>query len=98
MGKGRPQLPRIQPVGRAVASTAWVSNFGPWRSLPLQQIHAAAQARGDFRIADRTLEAAFWRYYRDDSIHSFYRSGSREEAQAFAVAPWASAGTGGGPR
>jgi hypothetical protein len=57
-----------------------------------------AQARGDFRIADRTLEAAFWRYYRDDSIHSFYRSGSREEAQAFAVAPWASAGTGGGPR
>lgn len=47
MSKGRPQLPRIQPVGRAVASTAWVSNFGPWRSPPLQQIHAAAQARGD---------------------------------------------------
>ena len=47
MSKGDPQLPRIQPVGRAVASTAWVSNFGPWRSPPLQQIHAAAQARGD---------------------------------------------------
>jgi ABC-type glycerol-3-phosphate transport system substrate-binding protein len=51
-----------------------------------------AQARGDFRIVNRELEAAFWRYYRDDSIHSFYRSGSKEEAQAFAFAPWQSAG------
>jgi ABC-type glycerol-3-phosphate transport system substrate-binding protein len=51
-----------------------------------------AQSRGDFRIVDQTLEAPFWRYYRDDSIHSFYRSGSRYEAQAFAVAPWQSAG------
>jgi hypothetical protein len=50
------------------------------------------QSRGDFGIVDRTLEAAFWRYYRDDSLHSFYRSGSKEEAQAFAVAPWQAAG------
>ena len=45
------------------------------------------QSRGDFRIVDKNLEAAFWRYYRDDSIHSFYPPGSREEAQAFDV-PW----------
>jgi ABC-type glycerol-3-phosphate transport system substrate-binding protein len=57
-----------------------------------------AQSRGDFRIVDKSLEAAFWRYYRDDSIHSFYPRGSKEEAQAFAVAPWAPAGIGGGPR
>ncbi|HSQ68748.1 MAG TPA: hypothetical protein VLM41_01580, partial [Steroidobacteraceae bacterium] len=29
-----------------------------------------AQARGDFAITDPSLEADFWRYYRDDSIHS----------------------------
>ncbi len=46
------------------------------------------QARGDFAIADPALAAAFWRYYRDDTIHSFYPRGSREEAQAFSVPPW----------
>jgi hypothetical protein len=48
--------------------------------------------RGDFKVDDKGLEAGFWRYYRDDGIHSFYRSGSKEEAQAFAVAPWQCAG------
>ncbi len=47
-----------------------------------------AQSRGDFRIVDKDLEAGFWRYYRDDGIHSFYPPGSREEAQAFATPPW----------
>lgn len=56
-----------------------------------------AQSRGDFRIVNKDLEASFWRYYRDDSIHSFYRSGSKEEAQAFAVAPWQRSGAAGGP-
>jgi hypothetical protein len=46
-----------------------------------------AQSRGDFRIVNRSLEAAFWRYYRENSIHSFYPPGSREEARAF-EAPW----------
>jgi hypothetical protein len=49
-----------------------------------------AQRKGDFRIVNKELEAAFWRYYRDDSIHSFYPAGSREEAQAFAAPPWQS--------
>lgn len=57
-----------------------------------------AQSRGDFRIVDKTLEVAFWRYYRDDSIHSFYRSGSKEEAQALTGAPWQPAGAGRAPR
>jgi hypothetical protein len=46
------------------------------------------RARGDFVIADPALEAAFWRYFRDDSIHSFYPAGSREEAEAFRTPPW----------
>jgi hypothetical protein len=57
-----------------------------------------AQSRGDFRIVDKALEAPFWRYYLDDGIHSFYRAGSKEETQAFAVAPWQPAGARGGSR
>jgi hypothetical protein len=45
-------------------------------------------ARGDFRIANPDLEPAFWRYYRDESIHQFYEPGSTEEAKAFAAPPW----------
>ncbi len=46
------------------------------------------RATGEFTILDREMESAFWRYYRDDSIHSFYVPGSREEAEAFATPPW----------
>jgi hypothetical protein len=45
-------------------------------------------ARGDFRIANPHLDAGFWRYYRDDSIHEFLKPGSAEEAKAFADPPW----------
>jgi len=47
------------------------------------------QARGDFAIYDPKLEAPFWSYYRDDSKHSFYPRGSRQEAEAFKT-PWGS--------
>ena len=45
------------------------------------------QEKGAFRIADKALEAEFWKYYRTDSLHSFYPAGSRQEAQAFET-PW----------
>jgi hypothetical protein len=48
------------------------------------------QAAGDFSIENDALAAEFWRYYRDDSIHSFFEPGSADEARAFAVEPWAS--------
>jgi hypothetical protein len=48
------------------------------------------EARGDFAILSPAVETAFWRYYLTDSIHSFYRPGSAEEAKAFASPPWAS--------
>jgi heat shock protein HslJ len=48
----------------------------------------AAQAAGDFTIADPALEKRFWAYYRDDARHSFYKPGSREEQAAFTTPPW----------
>lgn len=48
------------------------------------------QAAGDFSIEDDAMTEAFWRYYRDDSIHSFYEPGSAEEARAFGAVPWSS--------
>jgi hypothetical protein len=45
-------------------------------------------ARGDFRISNPELDAGFWRYYRDDSIHEFFTPGSAEEAKAFVDPPW----------
>jgi len=46
-----------------------------------------AEKRNAFRILDSSLEPVFWRYYRTDSIHSFYPAGSDEEARAF-ESPW----------
>lgn len=49
-----------------------------------------AQSRGDFRIVNKALEAAFWRYYRNEGIHSFYPRGSGDDAQVFDTPPWLS--------
>jgi len=49
-----------------------------------------SQANGDFRIGDSAMEPAFWRYYRDESIHSFYPPGSVEEREAMITPPWES--------
>ncbi len=48
------------------------------------------QAAGDFSIDDPAMAAAFWRYYQDDSIHSFFEPGSEAEKQVFAREPWTS--------
>ena len=47
-----------------------------------------ARSHGDFEIADKDLEAGFWRYYLNDAIHSFYVVDSKEEAQALGTPPW----------
>ena len=47
------------------------------------------QAAGDFTIDDPAMVPEFWRYYRDDSIHSFFAPGSPEEQQAFSAQLWA---------
>jgi len=53
------------------------------------------QAAGDFRITDAQLAARFWRYFTDDSIHSFYAPGSAAGAQAFERPPWEQSTSGG---
>jgi hypothetical protein len=45
------------------------------------------QAAGDFEIHDRAMADAFWRYFTDGSMHSFYEPG--REAEVFSVPPWA---------
>lgn len=47
-----------------------------------------SQANGEFRIENTALEPEFWRYYRDESIHSFYPPGSAEEREAMTTPPW----------
>jgi len=53
--------------------------------------------RGDFTIVTKELDEAFWKYYLNDSIHDFYKSGSKEEASAFSSPPW-SPKSGAGPK
>jgi len=62
---------------------------GPEPLDALRRFLEERQAQGDFAIAATALEAEFWRYFRDDAIHSFYPRGSPQEARAFGVAPWA---------
>ena len=64
---------------------------GPEPVDAYRQFLEERQAAGDFSIENDALAAEFWRYYRDDSIHSFFEAGSAAEAQAFGVEPWASA-------
>jgi hypothetical protein len=61
---------------------------GPEPLDALRRFLEDGEKRGDFRIADPGLEAAFWRYFRNDAMHSFYPRGSPQEARAFDVAPW----------
>jgi len=60
---------------------------GPEPLDAYRQFLEAQQRQGAFAIADKDLEAGFWRYYRTDAIHSFYPAGSAEEAEAFRT-PW----------
>ncbi len=67
---------------------------GPEPLDAYRQFLEEAQKRGDFRILDASLEPGFWRYYKTDSIHSFYPEGSDEEAQAFETPWWLTGDTG----
>jgi hypothetical protein len=62
--------------------------LGPEPSDAYRQYLEERQAAGDLEIRDKAFEHEFWRYFTDDSIHSFYPSGSEEEARAFAIPPW----------
>jgi heat shock protein HslJ len=46
------------------------------------------QQEGAFTIHNAAFETEFWRYFTDDSIHTFMEPGSEAEARAFRVPPW----------
>ena len=39
------------------------------------------EKNGSFKILDKSFEAPFWKYYTDESTHSFYKKGSKEEKE-----------------
>jgi len=39
------------------------------------------EKNGSFKIIDKSFEALFWNYYVDESTHSFYKKGSKEEKE-----------------
>jgi hypothetical protein len=39
------------------------------------------EKNGSFKILDKSFEAPFWKYYADESKHSFYKEGSKEEKE-----------------
>jgi hypothetical protein len=59
---------------------------GPEPLDALRTLAEAAQARGDLVFRDPGLEAAFWRYFHNDAIHTFYPPA--EAARVFERTPW----------
>ena len=62
--------------------------LGPEPLDAYRQFLEERQAAGDFTIHEKEFEEEFWRYFTDDSIHTFFEEGSEEEAMAFEVPPW----------
>jgi len=62
--------------------------FGPEPVDAYRRYLEERLAAGDFAIQEEAFEDVFWRYFRDDSMHTFFTAGSKEEAQAFATPPW----------
>ena len=62
--------------------------LGPEPLDAYRQFLVERQRAGAFTIHDPAMEASFWRYFNDESIHSFMESGGNDEARAFKVPPW----------
>jgi len=60
--------------------------FGPEPLDAYRRYLEERQAAGDLVIRVKAFEEPFWRYFTDDSIHSFYAPGG--EAEAFEQPPW----------
>jgi hypothetical protein len=62
--------------------------LGPEPLDAYRQFLRQRQAEGAFAIRDQAIEASFWRYFTDESIHDFMAPGGADEARAFTVPPW----------
>jgi hypothetical protein len=62
--------------------------LGPEPLDAYRQFLLERQRAGAFRIHDPAMEASFWRYFTDESMHTFMAPGGEDEALAFRVPPW----------
>lgn len=68
--------------------------FGPEPLDAYRQYLEERRDASDLEIKNKDFEESFWRYFTNDSMHSFYEPGSPEEAQAFSTPPWEMAAAG----
>lgn len=60
---------------------------------PLDAYHRFLEERqedGAFTIREQSVADTFWRYFTNDTMHSFIEPGSLDERRAFSVPPWKS--------
>jgi hypothetical protein len=62
--------------------------LGPEPLDAYRQFLRQREADSAFAIRDPALEASFWRYFTDDSMHDFMAPGGADEARAFKIPPW----------
>lgn len=68
--------------------------LGPEPLDAYRQFLEEREAAGDFTFHDPSLEKMFWSYFTDEVRHTFYASGSPEEAAAFQTPFWTHAAAG----
>jgi heat shock protein HslJ len=71
---------------RAYGGRVIYQQLGPEPLDAYRQFLKERQEAGAFTIHQKTFEDAFWRYFTDDSMHTFFEPG--EESSAFQVPPW----------
>lgn len=69
--------------GRIVFQQAGPEPLDAYRSLLKER-----EAAGGFKILRSEWVNEFWRYFTDDSMHSFVEPGSEREKEVFATPPW----------
>jgi len=62
--------------------------LGPEPLDAYRQLLRQREADSAFAIRDSALEASFWRYFTDDSMHDFMAPGGADETRAFKIPPW----------
>jgi len=62
--------------------------LGPEPLDAYRQFLRQREADSAFAIRDSALEASFWRYFTDDSMHDFMAPGGADETRAFKIPPW----------
>ena len=63
--------------GRIIAQQMGVEPYDAMHKFLKEQ-----EKNGSFKIIDKRFEVPFWEYYADESKHSFYKEGSKEEKEA----------------